>query len=162
MKTLLILRHAKSSWKNSDLPDHDRPLNKRGKHAAPRVGELLREEALIPEQIYCSTALRARETARIVSEACGFKGPLEATGELYPGAPSDYLDVLVRLKDDIDCVLVVGHNPGLELLLGLLVGEVHTLPTAALARVELPISKWRELTPATRGHLAGLWRPKED
>lgn len=162
MKTLLILRHAKSSWKDSDASDHERPLNKRGRHTAPRVGELLQQEDLLPDRILCSTALRARDTARLVAESCAFEGPLEASEELYPGAPSDYLDVLVRLEDDVESVMVVGHNPGLELLLGLLVGEVHTLPTAALARVELPIGKWRELTPATRGRLVSLWRPKDE
>ena len=73
MKTLLILRHAKSSWRDTSLDDHDRPLNERGRRDAPRRGQLLLEESLLPDLILCSTAARARRTAEIVVEASGAK-----------------------------------------------------------------------------------------
>ena len=77
MKLLLILRHAKSSWKDPDLDDHDRPLNKRGRRDAPRMGRLLRKEDLLPDLILSSTAVRARMTAEMVADASRYRGPLE-------------------------------------------------------------------------------------
>jgi phosphohistidine phosphatase len=74
MKSVLILRHAKSSWKDPDLPDHDRPLNKRGKHDAPLMGRLLKREDLVPDVIISSTAMRARATAEAVAKGSGYKG----------------------------------------------------------------------------------------
>ena len=76
MKTLLILRHAKSSWKDLELPDQDRPLNKRGRHDAPRMGKLLKQEDLIPDHIVSSTALRAKKTAELVAKSCKYKGDI--------------------------------------------------------------------------------------
>jgi len=77
MKSLLILRHAKSSWKHPELTDHDRPLNKRGKRDAPRMGKILRSEHLIPEAIISSTAARAHVTAEAVAKASRYKGRKE-------------------------------------------------------------------------------------
>ena len=74
MKTLLLLRHAKSSWKHPELADHDRPLNKRGKRTAPRVSALLQDEDLIPDLILCSSAVRAHTTALLVAKACAYAG----------------------------------------------------------------------------------------
>ena len=76
MKTLLLLRHAKSSWSDPTLPDHDRPLNKRGIHDAPRMGKLLRHEHLMPDLILSSTAVRAKKTAELVAKACKYKGEI--------------------------------------------------------------------------------------
>ena len=84
MKTLLILRHAKSSWKEQDLPDHDRPLNKRGKNDAPRMGKLLKDEDLIPDLIMSSTAVRAKKTAELVAKACKYKGKIVLNHSLGP------------------------------------------------------------------------------
>jgi len=85
MKTILILRHAKSSWKHSELSDHDRPLNKRGEREAPRVGQLLRDEGLLPEVILSSTARRARDTAQIAAEKCGYESEIRFIPDLYMG-----------------------------------------------------------------------------
>ena len=83
MKTLLLLRHAKSSWKDGDLDDHDRPLNKRGKRDAPRMGQLLRDQDLLPELILTSSARRCRKTAEHVIQSSGYRGETRITGELY-------------------------------------------------------------------------------
>ena len=83
MKTLLILRHAKSSWKHEQISDHDRPLNKRGKRDAPRIGRLLRDRNLAPELIISSTAKRARKTAAKAARECCYEGVIELCGELY-------------------------------------------------------------------------------
>ena len=161
MKTLLILRHAKSSWKNAGLADHDRPLNKRGQRDAPRMGQLLRGEGLIPDLILSSTARRALDTAEAAAETSGFEGDIESRPDFYMAGPEAYLRALRGLSDDYGCVLVIGHNPGLEELLETLTGEAETMPSAALAQVELPIRRWRDLGNGTEGKLVNVWRPKE-
>lgn len=161
MRELLILRHAKSSWKNEGLPDHDRPLNKRGKRNAPRMGRLLREEGLVPDGIFSSTAARAAATSRHAAEACGFEGPLLFLEELYLASPGEYLEVLQKVPDDLGRVMVVGHNPGMEDLLRLLTRKQRTMPTTALAHVRLPVERWSSLEAGVRGELAGFWKPGE-
>ena len=160
MKKLLVLRHAKSSWKERGLSDHARPLNKRGKKAAPRMGQLLYEEDLVPDIILSSTAVRARDTADLVAEACGFEGEIAYLEDFYHAWPSDYLDGLRSLADDIQSAMVVGHNPGMELLLDALTGESERFPTAALALIQLPVDYWSQLSDETEGELHNLWLPR--
>jgi phosphohistidine phosphatase len=160
MKTLLLLRHAKSSWKEPGLDDHDRPLNKRGKHDAPEMGKLVRKLDLAPDLILCSTARRAYDTARAVADACGYASEIETQRDLYLSDTTCYLDILHHLPDEVGSVMVVGHNPDMEELLALLTDNAEAMPTAALAQVELPISSWQELTEATDGRLKGVWTPR--
>jgi phosphohistidine phosphatase len=161
MKTLLILRHAKSSWKNLDQDDHDRPLNKRGKRDAPRMGAVLKDEGLVPDRIICSTAKRARKTAEAVAEACGFAGTIEREREFYHAPPGAYLAHLRTLPKSVETALVVGHNPGMESLLQRLTRETDAFPTAALAQVELKIKSWADLDADGKAKLVNLWIPKE-
>lgn len=161
MKTLLLLRHAKSSWKNGQLADHDRPLNKRGKRDAPRIGKLLLESGLQPELILSSTAKRARKTASKVARKCAYEGVIELNGTLYLAAPDDYIRVLRDAPDHFTRVMVVGHNPGLEQLLAVLTGNDAHLPTAALAQIQVDIDTWSELQGDRCGRLIDLWRPRE-
>ena len=160
MKTLLILRHAKSSWKNASLSDHDRPLNKRGKRDAPRMGKLLQEQGLVPDRIISSTAKRARKTATAIAKACDCEDKVELTSEFYHAGPGAYLAVLQNVSDDNQRVMVVGHNPGMEGLVAHLTGRMETMPTAALAHVALPIEPWTELDYEVQGELLDLWYPK--
>ena len=160
MKKLLVLRHAKSSWKDTGISDHDRPLNKRGKEAAPLMGQVLYEEDLVPEAILSSTALRARQTADLVAEASGFEGEIVYLEDFYHAWPSDYLDALRVLSDDIDSAMIVGHNPGMEMLLEMLTGESERFPTAALALIYLPIVYWSQLNDETEGEFVDLWLPR--
>ena len=160
VKLLSILRHAKSSWKDESLDDHDRPLNKRGTRDAPRMGALLRAQGLAPEAVISSTARRARDTSLRVAEAAGLPGEVRFTRSLYLAEPDAYLAALRELEDSIGHALVVGHNPGLEALLAALVGEQHRMPTAALALVELPAGSWRELEANGGASLRALWRPR--
>ena len=161
MKTLLILRHAKSSWDNARLADHDRPLKARGKQDAPKMGRLLRRLDLTPDLIISSTARRAHDTAELVSEACGYEEEVLLTEDFYHAGPEEYIEVLLQLPDTLTRVMVVGHNPGLEMLLETLTEDWERLPTAALAEVALPIAHWAELTEATSGALRQLWCPRE-
>ena len=161
MKTLLILRHAKSSWKYQDLPDHERPLNRRGVTDAPRMGNLLRKAGLTPDRIVSSTAVRAQSTARLAGEACGYEGGVVLSEALYLSGAQDYIDVLGQVPADVESVMIVGHNPTVEELVELLTGRDEAMPTAALAQVELPIDDWAELAPSTPGKLENLWRPRD-
>ena len=162
MKVLLVLRHAKSSWDDGRLTDHERPLNPRGQRDAPRIGQLLRDEQLIPDVIISSDAVRARMTAEAVADAAGYTSAIQFAPRLYAAAPEDIVAVLQTTpKTSTRMVMIVGHNPGFEEFVAELTGEQHDFPTAALAHIVLPIDRWRDLTLATRGALAGLWRPKE-
>jgi phosphohistidine phosphatase len=161
MKTLLLLRHAKSNWKDSDLDDHDRPLSKRGKKDAPRMGTLIREEDLLPDLIVTSSARRCRKTAEHVIEQSGYRGETRITGELYEADAGKLREFLLKIPDHFSRLLLIGHNPGLEQFLEPLVGEHTPLATAALAQVDLPIGRWQELTTETRGRLVELWQPRE-
>jgi len=161
MKTLLVLRHAKSSWNDPALDDHERPLNKRGRRDAPRMGELVGECGLIPDVIISSDAVRARLTAAAVAEAARYAGEILLDPHLYLASPADILSLLATVRANAGTVMIVGHNPGLEKLVEQLTGERQDLPTAALAQIGLPIDQWRDLKPSTRGTLVGLWRPQE-
>ncbi len=161
MKTLFLLRHAKSSWKQPELHDHDRPLTKRGKKDAPKVGLYIKENGLLPDLILSSTARRAQETARAVAEESGFSKPIDLHQDLYLSDPACYLDILHCLPDEANRVLVVGHNPDLEQLLTMLTDITTHLSTAALAQIDLHITGWQELNEATDGKLVNIWSPRE-
>lgn len=161
MKTLLILRHAKSSWKQPALDDHDRPLSPRGARDAPRMGALLRRRGLTPDLIVSSTAVRARTTAERAADRSGCGGGVRLDRRLYLARPETVAAVAGDLGGGATRLLVVGHNPGLEELVARLTGAAEILPTAALAQVRLPIDAWSELSTSTRGALVGLWRPRE-
>ena len=161
MKTLLLLRHAKSSWKHHELADHDRPINKRGKRTAALMGALLQAEDLVPDFILCSSAVRSHTTAILVAEACTYAGEIKQTRELYMAEPQDYVTILSQVNEKHARVLVVGHNPGLEALIEDLTGEAMTMPTAALAYIELSIESWRDLDMNTECKLVNVWRPKD-
>lgn len=160
MKTLLILRHAKSSWDDESLDDFDRPLNERGQRDAPRMGRLLRERDLLPELILCSTALRARSTLEKVCEAAGYQGPCELRDDLYLAPAATYVYLLRGVEEPVSRVMVIGHNPGLESLVTELTGATEHMPTAGLAVVELPIDRWLQLRRTTAGRLVHFFRPK--
>jgi phosphohistidine phosphatase len=159
MKTLLLLRHAKSSWKDNSLADHDRPLNQRGKRDAPRMGKLMREEGLVPDLILTSSARRALSTAKLAAEASGFEGEMEVSRDLYAAGPENFIEALEALPDQYHTVLTVGHNPGMEELLEALTEESQAMPTAALAQIEMPIDHWTDIEDAT-GRLVNLWLPR--
>ena len=160
MKTLLILRHAKSSWNNLDLADYDRPLNKRGKQDAPRMGEFLRQQSLIPDLIISSPAKRAKKTAKLFAKAVGYKGGISLETTFYHARPETYIMILQNISYDYKRVMVIGHNPGLEALVAILTGCMEPMPTTAIAHVSLPIDRWNQLTVGMEGRLQDLWRPK--
>lgn len=161
MKTVLLMRHAKSSWKDPDLTDHDRPLNKRGKRDAPRMGNLLNIEELVPDAIYSSTAKRAVSTVKKILSTCNFEGEVTYLRSLYHGGPDDFFEILVNLPDEIQIVMLVGHNPDMEYFLDLTCDVQEHLPTAAIAVITFAIDNWSDITYEEEGNLAHLWKPRE-
>src|SRR5688500_4533393 len=114
LKTLVLVRHAKSSWKDASLPDRDRPLNRRGKRDAPEMGRRLAQLVGTPDLIVSSPAARALATARVFAEAVDY--PVDGIREeerIYEAAPTEILDVIRDIDDDVDGVPLFGHNPGL-------------------------------------------------
>lgn len=161
MKVLLLLRHAKSSWKSAGLSDHDRPLNNRGKRDAPRIGKVLLEEGIVPEIIISSSAIRAHSTAKKVAKSSHYKGQVIIASSLYRGGPIEYLNVLRHQPDQARTVLLVGHNPDIEQLLEMLTRKESIMPTCSLAVINLPVERWMNLTNSTKAELRKVWRPKE-
>ncbi len=161
MKTLLLMRHAKSSWKDDTLDDHDRPLNKRGKKDAPRMGQLLRDEVLVPDFVLASTARRARKTADHVALASGFRGEMRITSTLYEAGAEQIAAAISETPESFGLVLLIGHNPGLEELLEIWTHDYRPMPTAAIAKLEIDISTWQELSLTTSVKLIQIWQPRE-
>lgn len=163
MKRLLILRHAKSSWGNPSLADWQRPLNDRGLRDAPRVGALLRDRSLVPDLIITSDAVRARTTAETVAKAAGYTRELVVEPSLYHATPADLIAVLQGVAEEAGrSVMIVGHNPGLEDLVEQLTGEDHSLPTAALVQLALPIERWSEIDSSVDATVVDAWQPKDN
>lgn len=145
MKTLFILRHAKSSWDDADFADFDRPLNKRGLENAPLVGDVIRKNKFQIDSIISSPAKRAAQTAALVREAAQIETEIQFDDRIYEASPHRLLEIASELDDKIESVMLVGHNPGLEGLLKMLTQKVEPLPTAALAVVDLRIDGWKEI-----------------
>jgi phosphohistidine phosphatase len=160
MKRLLILRHAKSSWHDERLSDHDRPLNERGLLDAPRVGLELAESKRVPDLILCSTAARAVETSRKLAEACGYTGEIELHREMYLAPPETYRRLIAELPESVKRPLLVGHNPGLEQLVAELTGKEVSFPTAGLVEVGWKLASWDACSQSPRGTQLARWSPK--
>lgn len=160
MKTLFIIRHAKSSWDNPNLEDFDRPLNDRGLSAAPLMGRVLSSKGYRPDLIISSPAERAKMTAALVKAAAGYDAPLEFDERIYEASPQKLQKVISKVSDKNESVMVAGHNPGVTGLARLLTNESEEMPTAAIAIVQLNINSWAEIGPST-GKLIELLRPRE-
>jgi phosphohistidine phosphatase len=160
MKTLLLLRHAKSDWDDPGLLDFDRPLATRGRQDAPTIGKALKKRKPLPDLIIASPAVRARETIEAVIEAAKLDIQPQFDESIY-GASSDELLALVRrLPKTSSCVLLVGHNPGFEELVGRLTGAYEPMPTAALASIAFQVDDWEDVQDKA-GKLAWLLTPKQ-
>ncbi|MDQ4122918.1 MAG: histidine phosphatase family protein [Acidobacteriota bacterium] len=159
MKTLYVLRHAKSDWNDASLTDFERPLNERGLTAARKMGEFMRERGIEPDLIVSSPARRARETAQIVKDAAGFEANIRFERRIYEASIGYLIEIVSEVENDCRKLLIVGHNPGFEQLVENLTGELHAMPTAALAEIALPIESWSETMRG--GKLKNLFKPKE-
>lgn len=169
MKTIYLLRHAKSSWKDKAAEDIDRPLNKRGRKAAAAMADYLTAQGIAPAQILCSPARRTRETLEQMEEKLNSAIPIRFEKGIYLAEAPTLLRRLRRLSDALPSVMVVGHNPGLERLALMLAGDgepeardrlAQKFPTGALAVLTAEAEHWRALEPGC-GYLASFVRPKD-
>lgn len=156
MKTLLLMRHAKSSWKNPKLRDHDRPLSNRGHRDAAFMGEILKEKELLPQIMLASTAVRVSETVAEFVKSSGCTAEIKYQDALYLAEAETYLAALRGLPLEVERVMLVGHNPGLEGLLQNLTGRIEPLETATVAYISLPIALWSDLAIENEGELVEL------
>jgi phosphohistidine phosphatase len=161
MKTLLILRHAKSSAEQPGKTDRSRTLNARGKRDAPRIGQLLRDEDLLPDALLSSSAKRAQSTTKRVIEGGEIECSPQWLDELYLAPAETYIEILRQQPEQHNRILVIGHNPGLEELVLLMTGTCLTLPTAALVQIDFDIETWFELPARGVGQLMAKWEPRE-
>jgi phosphohistidine phosphatase len=166
VRKLFLLRHAKSSWDDPGLADHDRPLAPRGKRAAKVIAEYLRDQAIAPELVLCSSSQRTRQTLERIAPALGDDLAVEIERELYAASASTLLRRLQAVGDDVESVMLVGHNPGIEQLALTLAGNGEKLaemrskfPTAALATLEFE-GPWTELDLGV-ARLADFVKPKQ-
>src|SRR4029434_4144362 len=134
MKTLFLIRHAKSSWDDSALPDKDRPLDDRGNRDAPRMGKRLAERDVKPDLILSSPAMRALTTAEIIAKKLDYKRKnIVVDDRLYAGEADDLLNVIHKLDEKLERVMLFGHNPELTELAHRLSSEIARMPTCAVA-----------------------------
>jgi phosphohistidine phosphatase len=156
---LLLMRHAKSSWGDSSLSDFDRPLNKRGFLGAPYMGRLLKEQGLLPDLVFASTAVRAQQTMEAVVQESGFTGEIISTKRLYLAEIPNYVDVLSEVPHGTSRVLIIAHNPGIADFAELLGGVPVQMCTAGLAHIACQVGELAQVTSATRGQLLAFHRP---
>ncbi len=155
MKTVLLVRHAKSSWDDPLLADFDRPLAARGRGAAPRIARYMRDKSLIPDLVVCSAARRAQETWELMAPVLGVDIPVDARPDLHHTSPGRMLEALRGAPDDASSVLLIGHSPGMEALAIGLCGPGSSqsaferlcakVPTAALAVIRFEAERWSDI-----------------
>lgn len=157
-RRLLLLRHAKSDWDAAYGDDHERPLARRGRRAARLVGRFLRAVDRVPDLVITSSAVRARSTVELATEAGDWGAALEVSDELYDSEPRRVLEVLWRRGGSASTVLLAGHEPVWSLLAGGLIGGACLrFPTAALASLRFDVDEWSD---AKRGELEWMITPK--
>ncbi len=170
MKTLYFLRHAKSDWSDYSLPDHDRPLNARGRRACMKIGRAMQRFDIQPHLVLCSTAVRAQETLERVMTAGALDWQVKSEGDLY-GAGADRILSLVRQQSDAhDSLFFVGHNPGFQDLVvglsgteaeeGLIAHAMRKLPTGAFAEIRFDEPSFQKIG-LGGGHLQRFVKPKD-
>ena len=147
MKTLSLVRHAKSSWKDPGLPDHMRPLNKRGRRDAPMMGRRLAEQGALVELIISSSAARAVQTAEAIAEELEYPWDgIVTDDDLYHADAAEMLEVVERQDDWIDHLMVIGHNPGLTDLTHTLSRlELENVPTCGIVTLSYEVARWVEI-----------------
>jgi len=145
MKTLFLIRHAKSSWDDTTLPDKDRPLNDRGRRDAPKMGERLAKRDVKPDLILSSPAVRALRTAEIIAKKLDSRRNIVVNERLYAVGAGDLLDVIHQIGDKVERVMLFGHNPGLTELAHRLSGEITHMPTCAVAEFTFDAKSWSQI-----------------
>ena len=146
MKTLYLVRHAKSSWANAQTGDFDRPLNERGLQSAPLMAALLKEKKVIPELIITSPANRALTTAEIFCDILEYpKELIQQRVEIYEGGTGNLLNIVQQLPDSSKTVLLFGHNPTMTDFSNLLTGNhIDNMVTCGVVRIDMAVKSWKD------------------
>ena len=160
MKTLYLLRHAKSSWADTEMSDFERPLNDRGTKAAAFMGKFMSEHGYEPYLILSSPAVRARSTAEILKKAGKLDGEIRFEHRIYEASPQTLRLAISDIDDAYRSAMIVGHNPGIEGLIRFQTGELESIPTAALSVIDLDLDAWAYIDEG-RGKLKKIYRPRE-
>jgi phosphohistidine phosphatase len=148
MKTLLVMRHAKSDWGASCAGDHERPLAQRGIKAARRIGRFLTDAGAVPDLILSSTATRALTTAELAAEAGDWGCEIQTTDDLYASHAERVLEVVGEVENGVERLLIAGHEPTWSTLVTWLIGGGRVrMPTAAVACLDFPHGEWSDLAP---------------
>ncbi|HID81923.1 MAG TPA: histidine phosphatase family protein [Chromatiales bacterium] len=159
-KKLILFRHAKSDWDSGAENDHGRPLAERGIHAAEKMGLFLAAAGQLPDHIISSSANLAVETIEQASTAGGWNIPVDVSDDLYTSSASSLIRFLHQLSNELDSVMLVGHEPVWSELTSLLVGGGNIrMPTAAVVKINLFVDEWAGLKPGC-GELSWLVKPK--
>lgn len=161
-KSLYLVRHAKSSWKDPSLDDKERPLNKRGKRDAPKIGKRLARAGVRPDRIISSPAVRALTTARNIAEELGIKkSEIEVNDAIYSFNSDGLMEAIRGFDDSLDTVMLVGHNPAITILLNDLAGEdIDNVPTCGVAHLEMNTESWARVNKG-RAELLSFDYPKK-
>lgn len=160
MKTLVLFRHAKSDWNAAFERDHERPINDRGRRSARAMGRFLQRAGEVPERVLSSSAVRARTTVETAAEAGRWSTRVEIEPKIYDASVVGLLEILRRLPDDHESVMLVGHEPAFSALVAQLIGNgAVRVPTAAMLRIDLAVDSWRETDPG-RGQLVWTLPPR--
>jgi phosphohistidine phosphatase len=153
-RTVILLRHGKSSWSDSTLADIDRPLAPRGERALRKLAKYIRRERIRPALVLCSSALRTRQTLEAVEASLGKRFVVEIVPQLYAASEQELLERLQALPEPVSSVMVIGHNPGLQDLALVLASRGAYLPqleekfpTGALATLVVRSASWSALRP---------------
>lgn len=161
MKTLFIIRHAKSSWDNDQLSDYDRPLNKRGLRDAPFMATLLRDQGIKPELILASPSMRTSQTTEFFAQIMGIDSDLIKYDPLiYESDTHTLLNIINQIENSKSVVFLVGHNPSLSNLASLLTGTAIILPTCGIASITFPVDSWSCIS-SNLGSLSNFDYPKK-
>ncbi len=162
MKTLILVRHAKSSWDNINLTDIKRPLNQRGKRDAPFMGELLKDKSIMPDLIISSPAERALSTAKILAEKIQYpENKIEINKRIYRVVFRDLYNEVKNFYNSFSKIMMVGHNPELTDFLSSVTNTyVEDIPTAGICTIELNISGWIDICEGC-GKLLSLEYPRK-
>ena len=149
MKTLYLVRHAKSSWEFDELSDHDRPLNKRGRKAAPKMGKALKERGIMPDLIYSSPAVRALTTATLFAKEFGYdQNKIEIVEEIYGADKLELLKIVQQAPTEVESLMLVGHNNALtDFANHLSPKPVANIPTAGVMALSFEIGNWQAAAP---------------
>jgi phosphohistidine phosphatase len=147
MKTLFLVRHAKSSWEMSGLPDDERPLNERGERDAPRMGKRLASHGVSPDILISSPARRAYSTAVLIAAAIGYpKEDIQTKAKLYFEGISGMLDVIHSLTSEVSTAMLFGHNPTMtEAVNTLAHATIGNVPTCGIAEIQFDVESWEDV-----------------